>query len=459
MELQFYAPGFAPLPTSRAAADQVVLGADHRQPGVARSTSPTSTRTARSRSTSPTCRATAFRPGRPARSWPTSTPYPNAQTLMFNPGDVLKVSISDPATGFTTRLRPTSRHHAVRLHGGQRGNGFMNTNFPTARHAVHLPRRVQHRRQQNQVPWAALEGGVLMQQEIGHGEVCGSLATRTRSTRRAPRRQPDLRHLRRRSPRAAMHHRGRGPLQPDTGVCKGATTEGTQGPACLPEQQLRQRPAVRVRRRLLRAAGNPHGDAERQACEGNLAGQLLRRQPVPERRPGLRRPPYRKTSWPNGTASRRSRSGTPGRSRTGTTYPKIQFETDAPGQSPCATSHGRNCVAPPLGAKFYPFFTLTNKAGQGVGNGLFPPGACIWNFGYVSSASRRTTWAVVPSTASPTSHGTADNISAPQPNPESREAARRSKSSHRRDGAFDRRKRGSAPGRVKLDAGALQCVR
>jgi hypothetical protein len=33
-------------------------------------------------------------------------------------------------------------------------------------------------RQQNQVPWAALEGGVLMQQEIGHGEVCNAVTNK-----------------------------------------------------------------------------------------------------------------------------------------------------------------------------------------------------------------------------------------------------------------------------------------
>jgi hypothetical protein len=30
-------------------------------------------------------------------------------------------------------------------------------------------------RQQNQVPWAALEGGVLMEQEMGHFEPCSSI--------------------------------------------------------------------------------------------------------------------------------------------------------------------------------------------------------------------------------------------------------------------------------------------
>ena len=55
-------------------------------------------------------------------------------------------------------------------------NGFMNTNIadctgtPFTFHAEYSTAK-----QQNQVPWAALEGGVLMQQEIGHSEVCNSV--------------------------------------------------------------------------------------------------------------------------------------------------------------------------------------------------------------------------------------------------------------------------------------------
>ena len=55
-------------------------------------------------------------------------------------------------------------------------NGFMNTNIadctgtPFTFHAEYSTAE-----QQNQVPWAALEGGVLMQQEIGHFEVCNSV--------------------------------------------------------------------------------------------------------------------------------------------------------------------------------------------------------------------------------------------------------------------------------------------
>ena len=36
-----------------------------------------------------------------------------------------------------------------------------------------------------------------------------------------------------------------------------------------------------------------------------------------------------------------------------------------------------------LGAKFYPWWTITNKGSQRIGSGLFPAGACTWNFGNV----------------------------------------------------------------------------
>jgi len=68
----------------------------------------------------------------------------------------------------------------------------------------------------------------------------------------------------------------------------------------------------------------------------------------------------------------------------GASYPRAQFETDAPGSEfLCNLATQFNCVVPPLGAMFYPFWTLTNKMGQGLGHGLFPAGACVWNFGNV----------------------------------------------------------------------------
>ena len=78
-------------------------------------------------------------------------------------------------------------------------NGFMNTNIadctgtPFTFHAEYSTAK-----QQNQVPWAALEGGVLMQQEIGHSEVCNSVKNQDPFTFRAAdlQRPERLRHLR-----------------------------------------------------------------------------------------------------------------------------------------------------------------------------------------------------------------------------------------------------------------------
>jgi hypothetical protein len=104
-----------------------------------------------------------------------STFLPNARTLMINPGDVLQVSITDPPRGFTTTIRDLSNGKTGFMTASA-ANGFMNTNIadcsgtPFTFHAEYSTASIQ-----NRVPWAALEGGVLMQQEIGHSEVCKSL--------------------------------------------------------------------------------------------------------------------------------------------------------------------------------------------------------------------------------------------------------------------------------------------
>src|SRR5205807_7059315 len=97
-------------------------------------------------------------------------------TLMINPGDTLAVSISDPPQGFTTTIRDLTTHQTGTMTASA-ANGFMNTNIadcsgtPFSFHAEYSTAQ-----QQNQVPWAALEGGVLMEQEIGHGETCSSVS-------------------------------------------------------------------------------------------------------------------------------------------------------------------------------------------------------------------------------------------------------------------------------------------
>ncbi len=59
-----------------------------------------------------------------------STQTPNGQTLKMNPGDVLRVSISDPPGGFTTRITDLTTGQTGFMVASA-GNGFMNTNVKT----------------------------------------------------------------------------------------------------------------------------------------------------------------------------------------------------------------------------------------------------------------------------------------------------------------------------------------
>ena len=100
---------------------------------------------------------------------------PNAHTLKMRSGDVLKVAITDPAAGFTTRITDLTTGQTGFMVASA-GNGFMNTDFKTCAGTPHtFHAEYSTASQQNQVPWAALEGGVLMQQEIGHFESCNSV--------------------------------------------------------------------------------------------------------------------------------------------------------------------------------------------------------------------------------------------------------------------------------------------
>ena len=169
------------------------------------------------------------------------TVTPNAETLTYNPGDVLKVQISDPAAGFTTKGTDLTTHKSGFMVAGA-ANGFANTGFKTCSGFPHTFRaEYSTASRKNQVPWAALEGGVLMQEEIGHGETCGSL------THRDPFNAPGLfvdKHVFDTcvgGEEGRVHHHprvGEGGCNPRTGVCRGATTEGTTGPIACPSNNF-----------------------------------------------------------------------------------------------------------------------------------------------------------------------------------------------------------------------------
>ena len=94
----------------------------------------------------------------------------------MNPGDTLAISITDPAKGFTTTIRDLTTHKTG-IMTASAANGFMNTSIADCTgHPFNFHAEYSTAAQQNEVPWAALEGGVLNQQEIGHSESCNSVA-------------------------------------------------------------------------------------------------------------------------------------------------------------------------------------------------------------------------------------------------------------------------------------------
>ena len=112
-------------------------------------------------------------------------------------------------------------------------NGFMNTNVNSCDGTPHtFHAEYATAAQQNQVPWAALEGGVLMQQEIGHAESCNSVANQF------PISEPGFTDNKVfqtcMGGSEGKNAVGEGPCDPSTGVCQNASTEGKTGPVACP---------------------------------------------------------------------------------------------------------------------------------------------------------------------------------------------------------------------------------
>jgi hypothetical protein len=311
---------------------------------------------------------------------------PNNQTLQMNAGDVLAVEISDPAAGFTTKITDLTTGQSGFMVASA-GNGFANTGFRTCQghpHTFHA--EYDTARQRNQVPWAALEGGVLMQEEIGHGETCASLLNKKSFA------FPGFSDGRvfdtcvGGTEGTVNHHPrvGEGPCNARTGICKRAETEGKTGPIACPSNNFASGKLCEFSdgfclpqgTRSVLVGGKPAKETSPvNFCENNRFenGDL-----------DFDGISYRASSWPNGSPNvpESVRFAGPFMA-SGAPYPNIQFETDAPGSEfQCNLRAHLHCVVPPLGAKFYPFWTLTNTGGTSIAN-MFEAGACIWNFGNV----------------------------------------------------------------------------
>ena len=317
-----------------------------------------------------------------------NTITPNGQTLKMSPGDVLKVSISDPAAGFTTRVTDVTRHTSGVMVASA-GNGFMNTNIadctgnPFTFHAEYSTAKPQ-----NQVPWAALEGGVLMQQEIGHAESCNSVSNSfplSETTGDQSFADPQVFQTcdGGSEGRKAV---GEGPCSATTGICANATTEGSNGPVACPTNDSNSGTLCEFSDGGCFPKGTRtvllNGTATKETSPLAFCNQTLFQNGDLD----FDGTSYQPSTWPNGSPNHPTSWRYIGPfDAHGHPYPRVQIQSNVPGSEIlCNTANGHNCDVKPLGSAFYPFWTL-NRAQRIPGTGA-PRGACVWNFGNVLPA-------------------------------------------------------------------------
>ena len=270
---------------------------------------------------------------------------PNANTLLMNPGDRIRVQIFDNHTAGALETRVSD------LSTGKSGfmiasaaNGFMNTSIGNCKGTpFNFQPEYSSAAPGNIVPWAALEANILTQFEIGHFTPCTSLSGSGTFTVGTFTDQF-----------ATTCH---GPYE-DTASLDSRNPEGSDAP-CYP-------------------AGDTHGGVappnEVTGCPG-VIGPFSPSSDLD----------YDGTSywpdWPNST--------TPGTfpapffqqqptTNGGATYPQMQFETDAPATEASCMPTGQGCAVPPPGGpgNFYPYWTQALVGGQ-----------CVWEFGQMTNGN------------------------------------------------------------------------
>jgi hypothetical protein len=312
-----------------------------------------------------------------------ATDRPNADTLKINPGDVLKVAITDPPGGFTTTITDVTTHKTGFMVASAK-NGFMNTNVKTcAGTPFTFHAEYSTAKKQNQVPWAALEGGVLMQQEIGHFESCNSVAHRLPISEDGGKFTDENVFQTCMGGSEGKNAVGEGPCDPSTGICKNSTTEGKNGPVACPTKdsgsgalcEFADGECFQQGTRVVMIDGKARKEhAAVAGCLDNFFqnGDL-----------DFDGTSYQANAWPNGKSTQPTAFQYIGPfDAAGNPYPKIQFESNAPASEfRCDVTTGKGCDVKPQGSKFYPFWSMNDSqliAGLGA-----PHGACVWNFGTV----------------------------------------------------------------------------
>jgi len=343
-----------------------------------------------------------------------STFLPNAKTLEMNEGDTLTVTTRDTPQGMVNSITDLST--------GQTGfmvasgaNGFMNTNIADCSGTpFNFHPEYSSAQQQNQVPWAALEAGVLMQDELGHFEACSSVSNSLPFSSKG---LSDPQVFQTCNGGNEGGSPGEGPCDPNTGICANATTEGGQAcptndfttsalcefsdANCMP-QGPRQITIFGTKTETVRWPIAACQDNTFQNGDLDFDGTSYQ------------------ADWPDGSKGHPTSFQYIGPfTGGGSTYPTVQYETDlAASEIQCNIGTGAGCTAPPLGPgnkpTFYPFWTIGSLFG---GGGAHP--VCVWNFGNVIPGT------TLQSFGGPAEYGTPDVArfggtltSAPLPNPQ-----------------------------------------
>jgi hypothetical protein len=308
------------------------------------------------------------------------TETPNSDTLLMNQGDSIRITIQDTPDGLKVTVDDFTTGQSGFMIASP-SNGFMNSDLETCGgtpFAFHP--EYDTASQQNQVPWAALEGGVLMETEIGHFETCSSVSNPLATDAGVPFLpfDPNTFQTCNGGMEGSGDTIGEGPCNFVTGNCMGATTEG--GGRCPSENfasgnlcEFSDTPCMPAGPRPVSPDVTSGGVSEITWPIAGCTQNFTQNGDLDFDGTGYR------PDWPDGTANHPTTFKYAGPfDAEGNPYPSIQFETDAGGSEAfCNTANGEHCAVPPEGASFYPFWSIGN---QSTPTG-FPSIECLWNFG------------------------------------------------------------------------------
>jgi hypothetical protein len=356
-----------------------------------------------------------------------TTFMPNQHTLMINPGDVLVVSITDPPQGFTATIRDLTTGQTGYMTASA-ANGFMNTSMRTCSGTPHTFHAEYNTASiQNQVPWAALEGGVLMEQEIGHSDICESLINQDPYSVSYPGGQTftDKRTFDTCVGGSGKHKQaGEGPCDPTTGLCQNAKTQGPTGPQACPTNDPSSGALCEfangfcfpegIRYVTIDGVEIPAFSADNQCFADRFQNGDLDFDGVS----------YQPNAWPDGSPGHPTYFEVIGPfDAQGQPYPQVQFETDANGSAfLCNISTGVGCVLPLIGSNFYPFWSISPYSFAAFSSpdltSSWQSTLCAWTFGNVSPQTIEDFGKAAQYGSPDLSRYGGTSASAPMPNPE-----------------------------------------